>query len=240
MRLLFGVLLIGVLNCCDVDNFFKPIGDITSFTVDSLSFSAIAVNGLFDVELIQDSVKYFEVSGYEQILKEVEISSVGDTIELYNNFNCFGRIDCDRPTIKIHFDNIDRIDVSEAAYLYSSDTITDNFQITMRSNISEADLIFNNQEVYFIIYTKSGGRYNLSGNTDYLYILNFYTGLFDASNLSSTTALIQNYSIVDMKVNVADELTVGIYNSGNILFRGNPQITIEAMTSTGKALHLLN
>jgi hypothetical protein len=239
MRLIFGILLIGVLNCCDVDNFLKQAEDKTSFIVDSLSFSAIAVNGLFDVELIQDSVKYFEVFGYEHILKDVEISSVGDTIELYNNFRCLRRKNCDRPKIKIHFNDIDRIDVTEAVYLYSSDTITDNFQITMRSNISEADLIFNNQEVYFIIYTKSGGRYNLSGKTDYLYILNFYTGLFDASNLASKTALIQNYSIVDMKVNATNELTVGIYNSGNILFRGNPTITVEAMTSTGKAIPLL-
>ena len=64
------------------------------------------------------------------------------------------------------------------------------------------------------------------------------TALFKMDELECKKARVINYSVIDMKVNVVEELKVEIYNSGNIYYKGNPEIIIDTMSSSGKVLPL--
>lgn len=238
VKIIGVVLFLVIAGGCEIDKCFKKTGSQTSNTAFFDSIGAIHVNGMFNVELVQDTSYFIEAIGYEQAIKGIEIVENNDSVTIYYYNNCFWRRDFDRPLIRIHFSDIHALNIFEASYIFSTDSITDSFKFTVRSSIAEADLIFNNRKVYFYINKSCGGKFVFRGKTDYAYLMNFNTGLFEMDELECKRASVKNYSSIDVKVNVVEELKVEIYNTGNILYRGNPVIVVDTLASSGRVLPL--
>jgi len=234
--ILFASTFIVLATACEADRCFKRVGNLVVDKIEYDSFQALHIQGIFDVELVQDTVYYVEIMAYEQVFNAVELKLNNDTLTCYNYNNCFWRSDFDRPFIRVHFPDITILNIFEASYIYSTDSITDDFQFTIRSNIAEADIIFNCKSVFFYINGTSGGRYIFRGKTDKAYLMNVNTGLFEMDELECKTAKVLNYSFIDMKVNVLEKLYVEIYNSGNIRYKGSPEVIYDTLTSSGRAI----
>ena len=234
--ILFGGTLLILVTACEADRCFKKPGDFVEEKIEYDSFSSLHINGVFDIELVQDTTYYIEAFAYEQVMSGVEFKLYNDTLTCYNYNNCFWRREFERPLIRVHFSDIENLNVFEASYIFSSDTITDSFQFTVRSNIAEADITFNCERVYFYINKSCGGKYIFRGKTNNAFLMSFNTGLFKMEELECKKARVLNYSIIDMEVNATEELKVEIYNTGNIRYKGSPEIIIDTLTSSGRAI----
>lgn len=224
------------LAACENDNCFKPAGRHTLQTTSFSKLDMIVVKGVFDIELVQDTAFYIIASGPEQVVKGVDFEFQNDTLTCYHYTGCFWRSDRSRPHLQIHFSDLQALHIDESCYLYSPDTLRDNFRLSIGTKVAEADLLFSNTDVYFYIHKSSGGRYTFRGKTQKAFLMNFNTGLFDMSELECQSAKVLNYSIIDMKVNVSNQLSVQIYNSGNIYYKGHPVLIVDTLASTGRAL----
>lgn len=221
---------------CEVDRCFKKVGDEKMLTEHYDSIAVLQIMGIFDVELVQDTVYYIEAIAPEEVLKGIDFEFDTNTLSCYNYNSCFWRHEFDRPLIRVHFLDLYDVDVYESSYLFSNDSITTSIRLSVRCGLAEADLVFNNETIQFYINKTSGGRYNFSGKTGYAYLINHNAGLYDMSELEAIAMRARNHSVVDMKVNVVDRLTVEIHNSGNVLYKGNPKIFYDSITSTGRPI----
>ncbi len=222
-----------LLISCESDKCFYGSGKEITTVLNSDSFDVISVHGIFDVELVQDTCYYVEGIGGENIIENIEASVEKDSLLLYNHNSCFWLHGYKRPLVRVHCHNLTRVDVFQASYIFSTDSITDNLYITFQTMMAEADILVNNNQVFSYVHHTTSGRYKFRGKTKELIFTGFYTSVFDASELEAKKAVIQNYSTVDYKIWATEKLNVGIFNRGNIYYKGTPEIIIDTLTSTG-------
>jgi len=231
-------LFIVFISGCESDNCFRKAGGetIERYNFDTIPY--LRVNGVFDVELIPDSVYFIETIAPENLQSSLEFEVIGDSlVDCFNYNSCFWRRDYDKPKIKVHAPFIYEITLEESAYIHSTDTIRYNFKLIVTAGLAEADMTLNCDRVFFYINKTSGGRYNFSGKANHAFIMTYNTGLMDMSELIAKRGIIRNYSTVDMKVHVLESMSITIDGSGNILYRGNPNIIYETeSTASGKPI----
>jgi hypothetical protein len=239
LNLLLWLAIVLFIDSCNVDSCFKNPGSQRVQTVDVDSFAMVYVNGVFDIELVQDTNYYIEIKAQEEVLSFVELEVKDYILSCYNYNSCFWRGDFDRPSLVIHFSDIRELNVYESSYIFSTDSITDSFKFTIQTDIAETDVIFNNEEVFFYIHKTCGGRFNFSGKTNKAFLMNFNAGLFEMSELVAKQLKVLNYSVIDMKVNAVDAIDAEIHNSGNIYYKGNPEVITDSLSSTGRLIPLV-
>lgn len=226
-----------VLVSCEKEKCFYSAGQSETQILITDTFSHIAVWGLFDIELVQDSAYFVEGVAGKNIISHIDAKMLEDTLNLYNHNSCFWLRDYKRPLIRIHFTDIRHIDVHETAFIYSTDSIGDNFSIFFRGGMGETNLILNNQMLFVVPYGTTGGKYVFRGKTQQLSLNNPYTCTVDASQLQAVNVNIDQKSISDARVWAIEKLTVKILNRGNIYYKGNPEIIIDSLSSTGKLIN---
>ncbi|MBN1117358.1 MAG: DUF2807 domain-containing protein [Bacteroidales bacterium] len=231
-------LFIALVVSCEKNKCFHSVGEQSSKIIYTDSFNFINLYGIADMELVQDTTYYIEAFGGSNVIENLEAETIADSVELYNYNSCFWLRDYERPLLKVHFKDINRINLHEASYVYSTDTIRDAFQLTIRCNIAEADLKINNASFALIPYGTTGGNYKVAGKTDYLYSYCFYTAICDASELQCKEARIYQKGTCDYKLWCTEKLWVQILNRGNVLLKGNPEIIIDSLASTGELINI--
>ena len=113
--------------------------------------------------------------------------------------------------------------------------------ITTEAELVEMDLQLNCQSLKFHSHGSVSGGFTFSGTCDIAnYTLNGVTNIL-ATDLKSQEVSIGQNGIGDAHVWVENMLNVTIYNSGNIYYKGNPEITIERIqvnnqNATGQVL----
>lgn len=227
------ILLILILFSCQKDKCFYGTGEQGSLILSEDYFHTLEISGMFDIELVQDSVYFIEAFGGKNVIEKTEVEIKQDSAFLYNYNSCFWMRDYKRPLLKIHFPEMKHINVYEACYIYSLDTLTDDFGMYVRGRLAEVDLLLNNSNFYFVPYQRTGGTYVFRGKTKRLYLSSYYNAVCDASELKVQDAHVLNKSIADCKVHVDSTLKYEIYSRGNILLKGSPQVLFDSVTSTG-------
>ena len=232
-----GIFTITLLSSsCNRDRCFYGAGKEVQTELLRERFNEIHVCGTFNIELVQDTTYFVEGIGGSNVLDNLELDVKNDTLTMYNYNNCFWFREYKRPHIRIHFSDIKRINLYETSYVYSNDSITDDFWLTIQTMLAEVDLLLNNQNFFFYVHHVTGGKYTFRGKTAKLYLDGYYSSVYDASGLESKVATVKNHSIADYKVWVTDEFHAEVYNRGNIYYKGSPTVYIDTIASTGKVL----
>ncbi len=235
-KILFFISGLVLLEGCSSDGCFKLAGSDSVLSQSFESLKIINIYGVFEVELIEDTVNYAEVFAKEQALKNVELEEDADTLNCYYYNGCFWRRGYDRPEVKIHYKDIKEVNMMETSLLYSSDTLFDSFNVSVRSDVGDVDLIINSQNFFIYTNKSSGGHLKCRGKVVNASLYSYNTGYFDMYELECTNARIRSYSKIDMEVNVSDYMQLQIYNTGNVIYKGNPEIVIDTISSTGQAV----
>jgi hypothetical protein len=223
---------------CKKDGCLYSTGGQTKRLLADGHFVSIQVWGIFNVELVQDTICFVEGIGGENVIDHVGAEIKDDTLSLYNYNNCFWLRDYKKVHLRLHIKGLKSIDVHETSLIYSTDSITDNFSIVILCDMAESDLVLNSNTFRFLGYTLSGGVYKFRGKSESINISGYYTSVIDASALESSSVVVKNHGIGDYKVWAKDQLRIEIHNRGNIYVKGNPEIVFDSLTSTGKILPL--
>lgn len=232
----FAVFLL--FSTCEIDRCLQSAGHEVNQVFELDTFDVLEIAGVFDFELVQDTSLYMEVITGENILNHIEVDNSNDSLVIYNYNKCAWFKGYKRPHIRLHFPELERINVLESCYLFSRDTITSKMRIAIKTNLAETNLILNSEGLFFITYNSTGGVYKFSGKVEKMYMAGHYNNINDASELQVNYAEVINKSITDYKVWVDKRLDVTLLNTGNIYYKGNPEINIDSVRSTGKLIPL--
>lgn len=242
MRRLPGLILFAVLvvsfSTCEIDRCLQSSGDTVTHIVELDSFKTAEIYDVFDVELVQDSVTYIEFVAGENVLKHIETVVYKDTVSIYNYNSCAWFKGHTRPLIRLHFDDINTVNILGSSYVYTTQPVTDDIRLVVKSKLAEADVAISSHYFFFLVYRSTGGRYSFTGVVDIFHSTAYYTSVCDASGLKAKEAKIKNYSVADYKVWVEEKINVELHNVGNIFIKGNPEVIIDSVSSTGKVLWL--
>jgi hypothetical protein len=202
-------------------------------------FDKIELNDFFDVFIIEDSSYQIEIRGSKELISHLDYQVINNELVIKNN----KKLKWSDPqnnliTLYISSMGLKEINANETCNIKSINPITTHeFGIILKSKANVADLLFDNEIVYYWNNFPCGGKLTLSGKTNELKLWNTALMSVDASLLECQKALVENSSKGNCTVNVSQQLKYSIEGEGDIIVLGNPnQIILEQKSSSGKLI----
>lgn len=226
--ILFALTLI-FLTACSSFNPFEDEGEYVEKRVEISGVTSIENLNTFQIQLVQDNEEYIIFKGGENLISKVKHTTSNELLKIDHSYNNNAR-NFDLIIAEIHLRNINKIKCSAPAKISSENQLNGehlDIIIISESELVELDLNLDYKSMKFHSYGNATGGYEFSGScSDAHYILNGVINI-KASNLqSSNTHLVQN-GIGEAHVWVTDKLKATIYSSGDIYYKGFPEIEIN-------------
>lgn len=128
-------------------------------------------------------------------------------------------------TVHLPVNVIDRITLNTPTQLRSANELSfDKLVIIVNGGgtYSDSNLKLNCQSILLAAFGPNSGLHQLSGSTNHLHLAMEGLAWTDASQLISSTVIVQQRSLKSSYVQAIDQLTVNMYSSGNVYFTGQP------------------
>lgn len=194
-------------------------------------FTAIRVNGIFNLVLVQDSTDRLVITGSNDP-GSVEASVINDTLTIKDTKGF--SLNPGRNTIEIHFRKLGYLVTYDPVDISARDTIrADRLAWDAIGEIAEGSLTLDCNLFIFCNSANTLGFITLRGKAEMLVMFNRYGGSVFASALACKYADITNESAGDVYVNASERLTAYIWGPGNIYYSSDPVIDIKEVKGTG-------
>jgi hypothetical protein len=232
------LLVILLISACEEGIFFKD--DKIHRDILTGPFRKIVISSIFDIELKNDSLHSITVIGNSRIVENISIALHNGILNI-TDLNSFRFLpDYPRPKLLIAFPDLDTLRLNSPFSLISSDTIRVNrLSILSTGHIAEIDLTLSASWLSFSTSWNDFGYHIFRGIAEEAEFFIYGSARLDASELLAGRALVNNESIADAYVNVAELLKVRLWHYGNIYYINSPDsIIIEIMNSRGRLIPL--
>lgn len=216
-KYIYILFLLSIISC-------DESSDIISKNIEVSDFNQICINDIFDVNLIQDSVCKIEIIAESNLIPELKfevdenkilIITNNNTVRWANNYN--------KPILNISIDTLWFITVNSPSKIVSQNTIeTPELKIMSTAEYSDISLNINCENFYFACSETSGGKMYIEGITNSFAANQRGSYEINSVNFISNYVYITQESIADCKVHVLKELTIEIFRSGYIYYKGDP------------------
>jgi hypothetical protein len=218
MRKYIYILFILFTISCDESS------DITSKNIEISDFNQIYVNDIFDINLIQDSVCKIEIVAESNLIPELKFEVDENKILIITNNNTARwATNYNKPILNISIDTLWFITVNSPSKIKSQNTlITPELKIMSTAEYSDVDLNINCDNFYFACSETSGGKLYIEGITNNFTANQRGSYEINAESFISNYVYISQESIANCKVHVLKELTIEIFRSGFIYYKGDP------------------
>ncbi len=237
LTLITGLIL--TLTGCERNPCFSEGGNDRVRIVEVDSFATLNVRGMFDMQLIPDTLNYVEFITRESVMDHLDAQVDREAVlTLTNSFDCFYQRDFTKVKAFVHYSDAKTVNVYEAGRISSVDSLPGRLHLTIQTDMADVDVILATERFSFYNHTTTGGVYRFSGTSQHASIAGYYTAKFDLADLTSGTLVLNNSSIGDMQANALDLLRVQIHNRGNILYTGTPEIEIDSISGSGRLIPL--
>ena len=219
---LIVMLLISLVACKKKD---------TSYSVTTLpeAFSEVELHSAFDVFLKEDSVFSIKAIGRQDVVEALMFTVNEGILKIEDPRKSEWRTPTsNKVELYITTPPLSKVSTFEACNIKTLTPITSlDFGLVLGGKANEATLDLNCEVFYYWSGSVSGGKITLTGQSKQLKLWN--TGLIqiDALNLQTDYALVENKSRGTCEVNVTDKLEYAIFNSGDIILHGNPNVVTE-------------
>jgi len=238
--LIILVLLTMVLSCRKVKDCFSSAGEEILNEFELPEFDTLVIKDDFIVNLVQDSINYIQVSGYESFVNATEFVVEQNSLIVQNNHKCkFSKPKSNHTKLFIHINEISRIKLNSSSKFISQNELTndDEIGLIINSKYNEVDLKLNCNTFYYWNTHLNGGKITLEGDINILKLWNTSLGSVNAQNLITSGVLIDTDSKADITVNVSEKIDCTVRGHGNVYCYGNPVIIIKNdSTSTGRLI----
>lgn len=224
--LLFVAVLAYFLTSCGGHELdcVKSSGKETQMFRTLENFDTIDIQDAFDITLHQDTACYAIVLGAENIISNIGLTIVNNTLFVTDENSCgWMKPRKNKVHIQIAFANLSRLYVRRTCTIRSDNAITGNeLGLILMDKVQDIDLQLNLNTFYYWNMPPCGGRLNLSGNCSNLKIWNWALIGIDTRQLYSEQAFIYSESIGDIHVRSNSYLYCSISNRGNVYYYGHP------------------
>lgn len=221
-RKIIFVLLLICISCGIIDT-----SNSVTKTYDLLDFTKLKVQGIYTVELLQDSLNYIEVTADEKIIDHLDFSYDSTFLYINDKIPMAGIRNFEHPIIRLHFTYIHQIFLESTVKLYTIKPITGkSMMIDSGGELADIDMEYSDGDFLFYTYGHTNGIYRFSGNVTQCDVQPRSASKVDISELNSPRKRVLNYSVADVYVGTCDELEVGIYDRGKVYYYGEPSLKL--------------
>lgn len=217
----------------------KDKNTVVTRTIPLNTFTHVALNSPFDVQLTKDSTSSIQITAANRFVNSVIYEVVGDTLFLSCNTKKRWLYPGNNAIlIDIHYTTIREVIANETCDIKTTSPLqTDKFNLILKNKANAANLILATNEFTYWNNVPCGGELKLSGSTNTMAIWNYALMKVDARHLNCVNALIENNATGDCIANISGELKYGITNSGNIRLTKNPNAIIKEFdTGSGEVI----
>jgi len=228
-KLLLLILLFLGFTSCESLNPFEDEGEYVEQRIDLTDISSIQNENTFQITLVEDDDEYLLLKGGENTLAKVSLEIDGEkaTIDHSQDNNL---TNLDLIEVEFHLKDLEQISVNAPANYTSNGELSGSrldIDILSISELVEMNLSLNYDSLDFHSYGTTSGGYELNGSCSWAnYVLNGIINI-KASELESDKVNLAQNGIGEAHVWANDQLSITIYNSGDIYYKGNPEITIS-------------
>lgn len=223
------LLLIFTLYSCESLNPFEKEGEYIEKRVELDGVYSIQNNNIFKIILVEDENEYLLLKGGENNISKVKIKLNDNKVSIdHSHGNNYSRY---KPIVaEFHLKEFKEIITKTPSHYYSQGTISGDLlkiEIPSESELVEMKLDLDYKQLIFHSYGNSAGGYEFSGSCpQVIYTLNGIINI-NASQLQTETTQVTQNGIGEAHVWAINTLDITIYASGNIYYKGSPEISIS-------------
>ncbi|MDX1629182.1 MAG: head GIN domain-containing protein [Fulvivirga sp.] len=197
-------------------------GEITTQLVKTENFSALEINGRFEVVITDTTTSGVSITAPKNLIPEIQIEVINHKLIITDNNACDWVRSYDLPVINILSSNIDYITQNGAGMVRSSNTLTyPKIELVNQYHSGDFALDLNNEHV--IISNNDISNFYLSGETNLLTI-GFFAGdgRCECDKLRAKNVSVFQRGTNDMVVFPLESLWGRILGTGNLIYKNKP------------------
>jgi len=214
----------------------KGNGNVISEKRTTADYDEIKVSGFFDVILVAGKEGVISIQAEENLMQYIKTEVEGNVLNLTTEKNV--NISTNKGvTITVPFEQISLISLSGSGDIISKNTIETSKFIAKLSG--SGDMTLNVKTTEFENSLSGSGNVVLTGSTDAFVSKISGSGDVDAEKLITKNSNLSISGSGDMKVNCSMSLYARISGSGNIVYKGNPEIKDTKVSGSGEISKIL-
>lgn len=231
-----------LLGCKKPENrtCWKGSGKSVSQHIDleHLNFKGFSIYNDINVNLILDSVNFFQITSYNNKVNQLTYEVVDSLLEIRDKSKCdFLRNNEKETTIDIHYTKLSVLSLNGNGKISSSSPISNEIlHIYSHSSNGEIDLEVNAASfiVKFVNGTLNG---NIKGSANNANLFHFGYSNVNFEELIVDNLRVTNKSDANLYVSSTSSLSVELLSLGNIYYKGNPTTEIVINTMDSKLIN---
>lgn len=203
-------------------------GDTITETRELSSFSNLYLNDNIDVTLVNSDIFKIEITTGENLMTNIISDVIDDALYIRNENICNWLRSYDYPLeARIYYSG----DIKEIIYESVGGLRTEGylendstrFMLYVENGAGDIDLKLNCDSIFINIH-EGTNDIKLEGSSNYTYIYQQGFGPVNAANLPSSKMFVNSHTDNNIFIHCTDNLDAKIYNSGNIYYKGQPEI----------------
>jgi len=234
----YAMIICVVLFSCNKEkspDCFQKAGNNTTIKRSIEEFDAIELRDLIDIELVDSTAYFVEISGPQNLLPEIETTVTGGKLHIQNNNSCnFVRSFKNKIKVRIYAPEFPEIQNYSTGNIKSKGRITCNsFKLENRNAAGQIELDVSVDSMTVATHTGVCDVI-VRGESHITTLFNQGVGKIDARGLITQDAFVNNSSINDVYVNTNGYFFALIEFSGNIFYSGTPNHIDQDIKGDGR------
>jgi hypothetical protein len=227
-----------LLSCGKESSCFKGSGTtITEARNITNDVTKVIMEDNVDLIIIQDSIASLELEGGENLMPFINTGVSGNSLKISSDNSCGFFRNYDRPlTAYLRIPNLTHIEYTGQGNISSSGKLNfTNFEFDTRKGTGSVNL---NLSSNFIAVRQHTGPSDITitGNTNNAYYYAGGNGWMYFEHLEANTVHVNNDGSGDISLQSSNSLLVELRSLGNIIYYGNPDVTISVKEGKGELI----
>jgi len=200
----------------------KGSGNIIKETRDIKNFHSIDIGGAFEIELIKSDIEKIIIEADDNIMPYIKARVSGGELDVYTDVDIQNLTEL---KVSIYYRNIDELDISGAAELYSSDVLEATKLEFEFSGAAEVTLKIKADRLEADM--SGASKVELEGSISNAELDSSGAAAVRAYGLEINRLDLEASGASVVKVLVIDHITVDISGASSVRYKGSPTLDID-------------
>lgn len=236
-RVTLFIVPILLFAACKKENCFGEAGGEVAVTRAVTTFHQIDVQDNINVVLTQDTLESITVVAPQHLEPNISTQVENGVLALKNEAICTGlRKASEKITVYVHLKKLDKVLYAGSGNVSSTNTLlADNILFYSEAGAGNIDVTLDAAQTRSYIMDENAD-FTFHGKSDVCWSYTASRGSIDFSDFTVKKMIIEYGGVRDAAIHVTDDLNSIIYHTGNLYYKGIPQITRNEVHSSGRLI----
>jgi hypothetical protein len=189
------------------------------------SFTHLYIKDVFDIYFYDCPLNKIVVEADENVLKNIKTLQDNDSIFITNTSKFRWTKKNIKPKIHVYTDSIKQIFLTEASIFTATTPITtDSLFLYVIADLCEVNASIHSNVVIVWPSETSVCNVNLTGHTNYLFILGYYGAMINCENLLSQETVVWHRGAGDIYTHTQNNLSIYLTGTGRLFYKPSPTL----------------